>query len=290
MSGLDLVNFYLIPGVVLGSEYALGAIGVTLVFSIMRHAHIAHGDMMTFGAFSALAVVTATGLSPYATLPIAVAVTAATAVAADRLFYSHLRDRPMIFTTMASLGVALMLRALVQIVWGVETLRYAGGIARPAVFMGLRIRGSELAALAAVSVSIVLLFLFLQKSRWGKAMRAMSSNRNLALLSGVDNRRVVLITWGIVGALCAVAGFFLGMTTELKSLMGWNILLPVFAAAILGGVGRIEGAVVGGFIVGVAEELSVLVLPSEYKSLSGFAILLAVLLIKPTGLFNGKIL
>ena len=290
MNSLDLVNFYLVPGVVLGAEYALGAIGVTLVFSIMRHAHIAHGDMATFGAFGALAVVTATGLSPYAALPVAVAATATVAVAVDRLFYAHLRERPLIFTTMASLGVALMLRALVQIIWGVGTVRYATGISLPAVFMGVRIRETELAALAAVVVSIVLLFLFLQKSKWGKAMRAMSSNRNLALLSGVDNRRVVLLTWAIVGTLCAVSGFFLGLTTELKSLMGWNILLPVFAAAILGGVGRVEGAVVGGFIVGIVEELSVLVVPGEYKSLSGFAILLAVLLIRPTGLFKGKIL
>ncbi len=287
---MDFLNFYLVPGVVLGAEYALGAIAITLVFSIMRHAHIAHGDMATFGAFSALALVAATGISPYAALPFAILTTAAIAVGADRLFYAHLRERPKIFTTMASLGVALMLRSLIQMIWGVETMRYSSGISRPTDLMGIQIRGSELAALAAVGLTILTLFLFLQKTRWGKAMRAMSSNRNLALLSGVDNRQVVILTWAIVGGLCAISGFFLGLTTELKSMMGWNVLLPMFAAAILGGVGRVEGAVVGGFIVGIAEELSVLVLPGEYKALSGFAILLVLLLLRPTGLFKGKIL
>lgn len=118
----------------------------------------------------------------------------------------------------------------------------------------------------------------------------MADNPNLALLSGIDNHRLVTITWMIVGALCAASGFFLGLNTELKALMGWNILLPTFAAAILGGVGRIEGAIVGAMIVGIAEELSVLFIPSEYKILSAFALLLLTLLIRPTGIFRGKVL
>lgn len=290
MQILDFINFYLMPGIVLGAVYALGAIGVTLVFSIMRHAHIAHGDLATLGAFAALAFVTSLGVSPYMALPLAIVVAAAVAVVIDRLFYEHLRERPKVFTTMASLGVALMLRAVVQVFWGVETTTYTHGISRPEIWLGIRFKNAELVTILAVVLIIVSLFFFLQRTKWGKAMRAMSDNRNLALLSGVDNRRVVTLTWIIVGALCAASGFFLGMTTELKSLMGWNILLPVFAAAILGGVGRIEGAVVGGFIVGIVEELSVMVLPSEYKALSSFAILLLVLLMRPTGVFKGKIL
>ncbi len=137
---------------------------------------------------------------------------------------------------------------------------------------------------------VAALQLFLMKTKWGKAMRAMSDNPDLALLSGVDNRKVVMMTWAIVGALCAASGFFLGVNTELKSLMGWQMLLPMFAAAILGGVGRIEGAVIGGLIVGIAEELSVLVLPSEYKAAMAFVILLLMLLVRPTGLLRGKVL
>jgi branched-chain amino acid transport system permease protein len=290
MEFLDFVNFYLVPGVVLGSIYALGAIGITLVFAIMRHAHLAHGDMATFGAFVALSLVTALGVSPYAALPVAIVVTALVAVGSDKLFYEHLRDKPKILTTIASLGVALMLRSFVQIFFGVQTTTFAAGISRPLTVFELRIRPSELATLAAVIVIVSVLMLFLGRTKWGKAMRAMSNNRNLALLSGVANGKVVALTWLIVGALCAASGFFLGLNTELKSMMGWNILLPTFAAAILGGVGRIEGAVVGGLIIGIVEEMSVMFIPSEYKSVCSFAILLLVLLVRPTGIFRGKVL
>lgn len=118
----------------------------------------------------------------------------------------------------------------------------------------------------------------------------MSDNPDLALLSGVDNRKITMLTWGIVGILCAASGFFLGINTELKPLMGWTMLLPMFAAAILGGVGRVEGAVIGGLIVGIAEETSVLFIPGEYKAAMAFAILLLILLVRPTGLLKGKVL
>lgn len=183
-----------------------------------------------------------------------------------------------------------MIRSGVQIVWGVDTRLYSNGISRPENWFGLKIKPIEISTLATVFVLVVSLLAFLAKTKWGKAMRAMSDNRNLALLSGVDNNKVVALTWFISGGLCAASGYFLGINTELKSMMGWHILLPTFAAAILGGVGKIEGAVAGGLIVGIVEELSVMFIPSEYKAVSSFAILLLVLIIRPTGLFKGKIL
>lgn len=290
MGFMELVNFYLVPGVVLGSIYALGAVGITLVFAILRYAHLAHGDLATLGAFLALAAVTATGLPPYVALPVAMVLTAATAVGIDKLFYDYLRERPKIVTVMASLGVALMVRSVVQVVWGVDAESYSRGIARPENWWGIRLKNREIVTILAMIGFVAALQLFLMKTKWGKAMRAMSDNPDLALLSGVDNRKVVMMTWAIVGALCAASGFFLGLNTELKSLMGWQMLLPMFAAAILGGVGRIEGAVIGGLVVGIAEELSVLVLPGEYKAAMAFVILLLMLLVRPTGLLKGKVL
>ncbi len=287
---MDLINFYLVPGLVLGSIYALGAIGITLVFAILRYAHLAHGDLATLGAFMALAVVSGLGLTPFVALPIAMLLCAAVAVGVDRVFYDYLRERPKIVTVMASLGVALMLRSVVQVVWGVDAQSYARGIVRPEDWWGIRLRDRELVTLAVMVGLFVALQLFLGRTKWGKAMRAMSDNPNLALLSGIDNRKVITITWAIVGALCAAAGFFLGLNTQLTSMMGWQMLLPMFAAAILGGVGRIEGAAVGGLAVGVIEEFSVLLLPSEYKQATAFAILLLMLLVRPTGLFRGKVL
>ena len=259
MSFMDFLNFHLVPGVVLGSVYAVGAIGITLVFGILRFAHFAHGDMATLGAFIALALVTA-GLTPWAALPVAMAAVAVVAIVVDKLFYDYLKARPKIMTVMASLGVALMLR------------------------------DRELYTLAAVVLIVIGLTLFLRHSRWGKAMRAMSDNPDLARLSGVDNRKVTMLTWAIVGALCAASGFMLGINNELHSMMGWQVLLPMFAAAILGGVGRVEGAVLGGLIVGVAEEMSIFMLPAQYKSATAFVLLLLILLVRPRGLLNGKVL
>ena len=290
MTLLDFVNFHLAPGLVLGAIYALGAIGVTLVFGVMRFAHLAHGDLATLGAFLALAVVWGTGLSPWAALPVAMIGAAAVAIGADRLFYAHLRRRPLILTVIASLGVALMLRSLVQIFFGVDPIVYVRGLVRPDDYWGVRLRDREILTLAVALGLVAALMLFLTFTRWGKAMRAMSDNPDLARLSGVDTRVVTALTWGIVGALAAAAGFFLGINTELRSMMGWSVLLPVFAAAILGGVGRVEGALVGGLVVGVLEECAVLVLPPQYKSGVAFAILLLMLAVRPTGLFRGKVL
>lgn len=290
MSIIDFINFYLIPGVVQGSIYALGAIGVTLVYAIMRHGHFAHGDMAALGAFVALFLSTSLGFPLYLALPLAIVLAGATAVGIDRVFYGHLRKRPMIITTIASLGIALMLRSLVQMIWGVDTMSYSQGINPPFNWHGLRIKKVEIYTLIVVVALVILLHGFLTNTKWGKAMRAMSVNPDLASLSGIDNRKVITLTWMIVGGLCAASGFFLGLNTEVKSMMGWNILLPTFAAAILGGVGKIEGAIVGGLVIGICEEMSVLAIPTEYKLLAPFAILLLVLLVRPQGIFNGKVL
>lgn len=290
MSVLQIINFYLLPGVVIGATYALAAIGITLVYAIMRHGHIAHGDLAAFGAYAALGFVTGFGLPIYVALPLAMVLCGLVAVGIDELFYSPLRTQPKLITTIASLGAALMLRSIIQIYWGVQTQTYFSGITRPHDWFGLRIKFHETVTVLIALGLIVALQLFLTRTKWGKAMRAMSNNPDLASLSGVDNRKVNALTWLIAGALCAAAGFFLGLNTELKPLMGWNILLPSFAAAVLGGIGKVEGAVMGGLIIGIVEEMSVLVIPTEYKATSSFFILLVVLLLRPRGIFNGKLI
>jgi len=290
MSALELVNFYLIPGLISGSIYALGAIGITLIFGILRYAHFAHGDMATLGAYLTLGLVSTMALSPWAALPLAMAITAAVAVAIDQVFYRHLETRPKILTVMASLGVALMIRSVVQVVWGVDPQVYASGIVRAESFGGVMVRPRELATFATAAVMVIVLMLFLRSTRWGKAMRAMSDNPELARLCGVNNEAVTRLTWIIAGALAAAAGFFLGINTELNTMMGWSALLAMFAAAILGGVGRVEGAVVGGLVIGLVEELSVLILPSQYKMATAFVILILILLVRPQGIFKGKVL
>lgn len=295
---LEFVNFYLIPGLVLGSIYALGAVGVTLVFGILRFAHVAHGDMLTMGAFLTLAFVQIASLPVLLAAIPGIALTAALAVALDKLFYGHLRGGKAIVLLMASLGVGLMLRSVVQVVWGVDPQAYVSGvIQRPTVIGGLRVFDRHVLIVGGALVLMLALHLFLTRTRLGKAMRAMSDNPTLARLSGIDTGRVIVATWLIAGGLAGVAGTFLGMDGHLHSMMGWNVLLGVFAAAILGGVGNPLGAMVGGLVIGIAEELATYpwigdeaLLSPTYKSGVAFAILIAMLIWRPTGLFRGKVL
>lgn len=161
MDAQSFINFYLLPGIVLGAVYALGAIAVTLVFAIMRHGHLAHGDLATLGAFLVLTVTAFLGLSPFMALPVAALLSGLVAVLIDRLFYAHLRGRAKIITTIASLGIALMLRSVVQIVWGVNTTSYSAGIVRPENWFGVRIKIYEVYTLLVAIALVVALQLFL---------------------------------------------------------------------------------------------------------------------------------
>ncbi|MCR9221699.1 MAG: branched-chain amino acid ABC transporter permease [Alphaproteobacteria bacterium] len=293
---LDLINFYLIPGLVVGAIYTLGAIGISLIFSILRVAHLAHGDLMAIGAYFALSWVHLLGGPAYLALPAAMALTALVAIGVDRTCYRPLRRRRTVMVIIASFGVALMLRAALMLIWGPDTQVYQSGIQRPMVVAGLRLQEKHLFILGAAIVLVVLLHLFLTRTITGKAMRAVSDDPDLARVCGVRTERVILAMWITAGSLCAAAGVFLGVDTQLSPLMGFNMLLPMFAAAILGGIGKPYGAIVGGMVIGLAEELSTYPLFGEplieptYKSAIAFTIMVLMLLWRPTGLFRGKVL
>jgi branched-chain amino acid transport system permease protein len=321
-------NKVLISGTVLGSIYALGAIGVTLIFGILRFAHFAHGDMMTLGAFVAFvlaALLAATGVvlplpTGFVVLPVAMAITAVIALGLDRAFYAPLRRRGAKPVTLliASIGVTLMLQGFVRLFFGVgdrsffehETKHiiridtdWIGG-SRPISFTQ-----PQLLMIIVTVVLCYLLHLFLTRSRLGKAMRAMSDNADLAQVSGINTALVVRITWIIAGGLACCAGTMLALDVSLKPDLAFNIVLPIFAAAIVGGLGQAYGAIAGGFLIGFAETLAVFdwsvllrplqpwlpfevtpglaLVPTEYKLTVAFVILVVVLLVRPTGIFKG---
>jgi branched-subunit amino acid ABC-type transport system permease component len=295
MTLLSFINFYLIPGVVLGCVVALGALGLTLLFGILRFAHFAHGDVMTCGAYAALVAVEALGISPYAALPAAMAAAIALALLVDRLFYRPLRRSSPVVLLISGFGVALMLRAVIYMIFGPDSLVYESGIRRPLLLAGLRIQERHIAIIALTFALALATQLFLARTRTGKAMRAMADNPDLARICGVAVERVIAWTWVIGGALAAAAGVFLAIDTQLMPLMGANLLLSMFAAVILGGIGRPLGAVVGGLIVGIAEELAAAPLIGEaglvqpaYKVGVAFAAMVLMLILRPTGLFRGQ--
>ncbi|MFC3284083.1 branched-chain amino acid ABC transporter permease [Litchfieldella rifensis] len=327
------INYVVISGTVSGSIYAMGAIGVTLVFSIMRFAHFAHADMMTLGAFVVLLMTTlfpevgaTVGLpSALLMLPVAMLVTAAAAVGIDRAFYKPLRAHNVkpIVMVIASLGVTLMLQGLIRLFSGTGAaslyIAERKDIFRLELPFELATRPivvtePQIILFVFALVAVVSLHLFLSRSRLGKAMRAMSDNPDLARASGINTNTIVAVTWVIAGALAAAAGTLLSLDVAFKPDLSFFLLLPIFAAAIVGGVGHPYGAIAGGFVVGFAETLAVfnwavllrpfrdrfpewLDLPSnlafvgtEYKIVVPFFIMVAILVWRPTGIFKGKVI
>jgi len=327
------INNVVIAGSVSGSIYAIGAVGVTLIFSIMRFAHFAHGDMMTFGAFMVLLLTTAfpgAGAAfgvPAALvlLPLAMVLTALLAVSIDKAFYKPLRAHGVkpIVMVIGSLGVTLMLQGLIRLFAGtsgqslyVDDRKEIFRLALP--FEGVRapvvITEPQLYLFVITLLAVVGLHLFLNRSRLGKAMRAMSDNPDLAQASGINTNTIVAVTWVIAGGLAAIAGTLLSLDVTFKPDLSFFLLLPIFAAAIVGGVGHPYGAVAGGFVVGFAETLavfnwSVMLRPfrdslpewltqsgnlafvgTEYKIVVPFFILVVILVWRPTGIFKGKVI
>lgn len=275
-------------GIVLGSIVSLGAIGLSLVYGILRFPHFAHGDLITLGAYLSLMVVTTLNAPVLLALPVGVAGTAAAAVAIDQVLYRRLRKVAPVILLISSVGVALILRSLIQLIWGPSNQVYETGIQFPWRVMGVGIKPDHLIIVGGAALLVVALHLFLQKTKMGKAMRAMSDNADLAQVTGIRVNNVIIWTWIIGGGLAAAAGIFLGMDTRLHPVMGWRLLLPVFAAAILGGIGKPYGAIVGGLVIGLAQEYATVVISPSYKPAVAFALMVLMLIVKPTGLFGGK--
>ena len=296
----------IVYGVVFGSIISLGAIGLTLVFGIIRFANFAHGDLMSTGAYIALLMVTwalawipdttfgqlSFGWRMLIAFPVSMFVVACVAIALDRILYQRFRAKKShaVIMMMSSLGAAFILRMLILILWGADSLFYRPGILRPALELplGVKIRPDQILILITVFILVILLHLFLQKTKFGKAMRATADNMELALVSGINTERVIVLTWGIGGALAGAGGILYGIDVQIHPYMGWNFLIPLFAATILGTVGNIYGALVGGLIIGVAQQVSTAFMMPTYKPAVAFIVMIFILLVRPKGIFGGK--
>jgi len=293
----EFINFYLIPGFVLGSIYALGAIGITMTFGILRFANFGHGETMTLGVYITWSLIQYTGLHPVVLLPIAMVLTVMVALALDKGFYKPLRNSPTIILVIASFGLMLMVRSVIQFFWGVQLKSVLPGIQRPMLLLDyLRVSPKHLMIIGGAIILMFLVHYLLTYTKIGKAMRAMSDSPELAQLTGINTEMVVRATWVVGASLACAAGVFLAIDTQVETMMGFKLLLPMFAAAILGGLGRPYGAMVGGLVIGMAEELSSYhwigtgpLLNPGYKQGLAFAIMIAMLLWRPSGLFKGKV-
>ncbi len=290
---------FLLDGLLAGSLIGLGAIGVTLTYSILRFSNFAHGDFMAWGAYAALAVVGAFGGSTaykplsfgfplIAALVVAMGLTAALALALDWLLFARLRARGQsIIVVMASFGASMALRSLLEFIATSRPAYYSRAIqmAQPVGF-GIKVTADQAAMLVLTLGLVVGMHLFISRSQRGREMRAYAQNPALAQVVGIDVDKVVRTTWVIGAALACAAGVMVGILVQIRPLMGLSLLLPMFAAAILGGIGSIPGAVLGGLIIGLTEAAAVQFVGGEWRAAVAFVILMAVLLVRPMGLFG----
>jgi branched-chain amino acid transport system permease protein len=323
-------NFALVPAVAYGSQLTLGALGVTLIYGVLRFSNFAHGDTMAFGAMvavlgtwglQALGVSIAPLPTALLALPLAIVATVLLALGTDRAIYRFYRRRKVapVVLVMVSIGVMFVMNGLVRFVIGVSDRNFADGerfvftVAQFRDFTGLQegmsLRTSQVITVATAVVLVAGLFVFLNRTRAGKAMRAFADNEDLALLSGVRPERVVALTWAIAAMLAATAGTLYGLDKSFQPFTYMQLLLPIFAAAIVGGLGSPLGAIAGGYLVAFAEvtvtyaykrvlghllpenwmpEGLAQLLSTDYKFAVSFAILVLVLLFRPTGLFKGR--
>lgn len=323
-------NFVVIPASAYGAQLALGALGVTLIYGILRFSNFAHGDTMALGtAFTILVTWGLQGLGvslgPLPTallaLPLGIGLTGLVVLATDRAvyrFYRRKKAAPVILV-IVSMGVMFVMNGVTRFLIGVEEIRFDDGtrfLISAKAFKdatgleeGLALRGTQVLTLATAVAVVALLFWFLNNTRTGKSMRAFSDNEDLALLSGINPERVVMVAWLIAGALATTAGVLYGLDKSFKAFTYFQLLLPIFAAAIVGGLGSPVGAIAGGFLIAFSEvtftyafkkvlgylapggwepEGLVQLLSTDYKFAVSFVILIIVLLFKPTGLFKGK--
>jgi branched-chain amino acid transport system permease protein len=323
-----LTNFVLIPAATYGSQLALGALGVTLVYGILRFSNFAHGDTMAFGTMVTILITwwlqsigIGLGVLPTALLsiPVAIAATIAFVLLTDRWVYRYHRHQKAAPVTLliVSIGVMFVMNSVVRFVIGPGEQRFEDGQRFIITAAGFRqwsglnealvLRTSQGLTIAVAILVVAALFWFLEKTRTGKAMRAYSDNENLALLSGINPDRIVKITWILAATLATIAGALYGLDKGFRPFTYFQLLLPIFSAAIVGGLGSPLGAIAGGFIVAFSEVLLTYayrkffayllpeawapeglmqLLSTDYKFAISFVILVIVLLIKPTGLFG----
>ena len=325
-------NYVLIPSLAYGSQLALGAVGVTLVFGILRFANFSHGEIMSFGSmvtvlitwwFQSLGI--KMGFFPTAllALPFSIILTIILVLAIDSSvfsFYRRNKSRPVTYIV-TSVGVMFMLNGLVRIIIGTDEIIFRDGekfLIKAGIFKkltglneGLALKQTQVLTFALAVIAVVLLFWFLKRTRTGKAMRAFSDNEDLALLSGINPERVVMVTWIITATLATLAGVLYGLDKSFKPLVYFNLILPIFAAAIVGGIGEPLGAIIGGYLIAFSEIMATYAfkkfigylvpsefapegllqfLTTEYKFAVSFLILVLVLLIRPTGILKGRLL
>jgi neutral amino acid transport system permease protein len=281
----------IINGIALGSIIALGAVGLTLTYGILRLSNFAHGDYMTLGAFLAWML----NVSPipvlnniWISMLVGIVGTVGVALLAESILWKRMRAQRATPTTLIiiSIGLALFIRNGVLLIWGSQVKSYNLPVTEAIDFLGIKIKFYNLVVLGLAIVAIAALHFLLQNTKIGKAMRAVADDIDLARVTGINVEQVVIWTWVIAASLTALGGEMYGLVTKVRPDMGWFLILPMFASVILGGIGNPYGAIAGAFIIGIAQEVAVPLVGSQYKLAIALILMVLTLLFRPQGLFK----
>lgn len=276
----------LINGIVEGLIIALPALALTLVMGICKFPNASAGDTMTLGAYAAL-VLHAGGLPMFFVAVLgAMMVSALVSWAAYRLIFSRITQAPMVASLLAAIGLAFVIRSVLASSVGPEARTFNLPLVRAWNFDGIRVLPTDLMIAAVALTAVAAVFCLLGLTDAGRKLRAVADNSDLARLSGIRSRRLMWLLWAVAGALAGLGGVLIGVKGVLTPEIGWEFVLPAFAAVILGGIGSPVGAVVGAVLMGIAQELSVPLVGPSYKLVVAFAVMVVVLLFRPAGLFS----
>lgn len=275
-------------GLVTGLLLALPALALTLIFGVLKFANFAVGSMMTLGAYAAWVANFHFKLPLIASAAVAAIVVALAAAITNTLVFERLRDRGGIVLLVASMGVSLVIENICRFLFGNSAQGFDVPISRPIRWMGVRINNEQVTTAVVVVICLVVLDVVLRLTPLGRAMRAVADNAALAAVRGVERRVIATLTWLMAGSLLGLAGVLAGLDRAIDPLIGWNYQIPIFAAAILGGLGSPLGAVIGALVIGIAEEMSALVIPTNYRQAVSFTAILLLLLFRANGLLGAK--
>ena len=289
--GLHDVAQRAVNGLVSGSYFALGAVGLTLVYGTLRLVNFAHGDLLTFGAYMAFMANVTWGLPLAVAALFALVATAALGVLSERAMWRPMRGRGagLLQLLLMTLGLAFVIRYGIQMIWGTLPRRLDVDVTASIGFLGLRIGRTELIVVIVGFVVLIAIGVMLRRSSLGRQMRALSDDMSLAEATGIDTDRVVVATWVFAAGLAGLAGvLYTAAIGTMTPNLGFFLLLSLFAAVILGGIGNAYGALAGGLLLGLAQEWSTLLFDPRWKVAVGFAILIAALIVRPQGLFGRR--
>lgn len=285
MTWIEFANL-LINGLIEGLVVALPALAMTLVMGVNRFPNAASGDLLTTGAYAAVAVQWLLGWPLWAAALLGAVITAAVSATAYRLIFRQLAGRPMVASMLAAIGLGFLLRSLISFFAGHDQRTFDLPLVRAWNFGGVRLLPTDLVIAALAVACLALVFVLIYRTSFGRQLRAVADSADLARASGIRAGGLMISLWLLVGALSAVGGVLLGMKAVVTPDMGWESLIPAFAAMVLGGIGSPVGAVLGALLLGVVQELAVPLLGPSYKLVLAFAVLAGVLLLRPAGLMG----